>query len=693
MKHLRRHRSLDGSPAARFALVKLLLALLTVLAACAGGSVPAAPTDVTVTPVAGGLRVDWTSDAVGVTGFKVYREAVGLVPGDLSPLAYSEIAALGADARSYYDFEVALDTSYRYSVSAVGAGGESVLTPQSDPTPVTPMPGIDLFITISGAGTVSASGGGEGFACTQDCVLAFAQGTAVTLSAAGASGEEFATWLGDCSGASDCSFVLTEERSIEAAFSSNVLRLVLDGDTPVSVTVSPAHGGQGTSQCLLGVDQACGYGYPGPVAVSVNATLLEADQGAEFLGFGPVCTSPQGRYCVVNSSGGVTELSIRAVRSPVAVGETFDLFEDVPLAVGAGDGVLVNDSDTPGDVLTAVLVTAPEHGELALDPDGSFDYVPGPDFSGVDGFDYRARDAYGNESTAVRVTLNVASVNDAPSFVIPADPPAYPDGPRPRVVIAGFATAIVPGPADESSQTLAFSVVREGSAGPGFIEEPAISPAGTLTFQHQPGTVGTATFIVTLQDNGGTANGGVDTSEPATFQITANPLTLTIAVSGSGSGTVSPAPGTHAYAYGETVRVNATPASGSRRTDWGGACNSVPAGSPNCDVEMTANRDASVEFTAVWRLNVSLLTPSEGTVATGTVSSQTQGVTVGCGNFLEAVPRTCAGADVLDGQIVDLSYLTLSQFVGWGGDCPSGVGEQCSVLMNGHRTVTATFSP
>src|SRR5690606_15175302 len=42
---------------------------------------------------------------------------------------------------------------------------------------------------------------------------------------------------------------------------------------------------------------------------------------------------------------------------------------------------------------------------------------------------------------------------------------------------------------------------------------------GTLTFTATPSAVGTATVTVELIDDGGTANGGVDTSTPQTFEI------------------------------------------------------------------------------------------------------------------------------------------------------------------------------
>jgi VCBS repeat-containing protein len=54
--------------------------------------------------------------------------------------------------------------------------------------------------------------------------------------------------------------------------------------------------------------------------------------------------------------------------------------------------VLANDSDPEGDVLTAVLVTGPQHGTLTFNPDGSFTYTPNANFSGIDSFTYQSTD-------------------------------------------------------------------------------------------------------------------------------------------------------------------------------------------------------------------------------------------------------------------------------------------------------------
>jgi hypothetical protein len=87
--------------------------------------------------------------------------------------------------------------------------------------------------------------------------------------------------------------------------------------------------------------------------------------------------------------------------------------------------------------------------------------------------------------------------------------------------VPGWASAISPGPASESAQTVNFIVT--GNSNPGlFAAGPMVAANGTLSYTPAANANGTATITVTLHDSGGTANGGVDTSAPQTFAITVN---------------------------------------------------------------------------------------------------------------------------------------------------------------------------
>jgi VCBS repeat-containing protein len=104
--------------------------------------------------------------------------------------------------------------------------------------------------------------------------------------------------------------------------------------------------------------------------------------------------------------------------APVANEDSYTTYEDVQKFVPADFGVLANDTDPDGDILTVVLVGTPEtaHGYIALVQDGSFMYTPNPDFYGEDSFIYKAYDGT-YYSAEVTVTITVTPVNDAPVAV------------------------------------------------------------------------------------------------------------------------------------------------------------------------------------------------------------------------------------------------------------------------------------
>ena len=94
--------------------------------------------------------------------------------------------------------------------------------------------------------------------------------------------------------------------------------------------------------------------------------------------------------------------------APMAVADAYMTDQDVMLTVAA-PGVLDNDVDGDGDVLTAVLDTDVMSGTLALNADGSFDYTPDAGFVGEDSFTYHAHDGVAG-SNVVTVTIVVEEV-------------------------------------------------------------------------------------------------------------------------------------------------------------------------------------------------------------------------------------------------------------------------------------------
>jgi len=165
----------------------------------------------------------------------------------------------------------------------------------------------------------------------------------------------------------------------------------------------------------------------------------------------------------------------------------------------------------------------------AIDPTGTLTFTPAANVSGTATITVHLKDdggtANGGDDTSdpQTFTITVSAVNDPPSFTIPAVAPAVNEDAGAQTV-ASFATAISPGPFETGVLTFNLGVTGT-TGGLTFTAAPAINPStGALTYTAAANANGTATVSVTLTDDGGTANGGVNTSAAQTFTITVNPV-------------------------------------------------------------------------------------------------------------------------------------------------------------------------
>lgn len=207
--------------------------------------------------------------------------------------------------------------------------------------------------------------------------------------------------------------------------------------------------------------------------------------------------------------------------APQAVNDSYTIAEDTLLTVPASTGLLNNDDDEDDATLTARLVSGPSSGQLVLNADGSFAYTPELNVNGDITFTYVAYDGIAQSATEATVTLQVTAVNDAPSFTKGLDQTVTEDAGAQSV--AGWATGISAGPGESlQQQTVSFLLSNDNSGLFTATGQPTVSPAGTLSYTSAPNAFGTATVTVRIKDDGGVANGGVDTSAPQTFVITVN---------------------------------------------------------------------------------------------------------------------------------------------------------------------------
>ncbi len=113
--------------------------------------------------------------------------------------------------------------------------------------------------------------------------------------------------------------------------------------------------------------------------------------------------------------------------------------------------------------------------------------------------------------------------NDAPTLTKPGNDTLPENSGQLTVNLAGITAGGPAGASNPESQTLAVTVFSNNT---GLIPTPLVnytSPnsTGTLTFTPVAGQFGTATITVTVTDNGGTANGGVNSTQQQ-FTVTVN---------------------------------------------------------------------------------------------------------------------------------------------------------------------------
>ena len=241
---------------------------------------------------------------------------------------------------------------------------------------------------------------------------------------------------------------------------------------------------------------------------------------------------------------------------PVANDTTATTDEDTTVTI------TLSGSDADGDSLTFSIVSGPSNGVLGAvistgPTTATVDYTPNANFFGTDGFVFEANDGNGGTDQATAV-ITVNSVNDPPSFLVGPTVTVLEDsGPQ---TYTNWVTAISPGPANESGQTVTFTVTNDNPSL--FSVQPAVDSSGTLTFTPAADAHGTANLSVTAQDDGGTANGGDDTSNPQTSEIIVTPVNDEPSFTAGGDVTVNEDSG--AYSATWATAISAGPNEGSQ---------------------------------------------------------------------------------------------------------------------------------
>ena len=344
--------------------------------------------------------------------------------------------------------------------------------------------------------------------------------------------------------------------------------------------------------------------------------------------------------------------------------------------------VVDNDDFGPNGAGTTAIVipggSEPGNGTAMVDDNGTpndprddqVDYTPDADFLGTDSFKYQVEDATTTISTAT-VTVTVEPVNDVPSFTKGADQTVLEDAGAQTV--NGWATAISTGPVNESGQTPSFNVSNDNNAL--FATQPSINATGDLSYTPADDANGSALVSVSLSDDGGTANGGNDTSSVETFTITVNavddpPIAVDDAASVS-----EDAPATTIDVMANDTDIDGGPKSIDSITPPSGGTVTITNGGADLTYEPDANvcNDGSPtdDFTYT-------LTPGS---STGTVA-----MTVTCVNDT-ASGKPAAGDDVAEVDEDDSVTIAVLANDDFGDD---GAGTTAVEIIDGANNGTAT---
>ena len=191
---------------------------------------------------------------------------------------------------------------------------------------------------------------------------------------------------------------------INAGTTQSVVISVADADTntlSLKCTLSGVGSWNGPSNfTTVNSGATLTYTYSAPASVSSQQT---------------VSISCQTKDTLTNQAGGTDNKSFKIKftnHAPVANNDSYTISEDNTLTVIAANGVLKNDTDSDGNLLTAKKLTNPAQGSLTFNNDGTFTYVPVANMNGSVSFTYKANDGNLDSGTAT-VTITINSVNDA----------------------------------------------------------------------------------------------------------------------------------------------------------------------------------------------------------------------------------------------------------------------------------------
>jgi beta-glucosidase len=545
-----------------------------------------------------------------------------------------------------------------------------------------------LTVTKSGAGTGTVTSTPAGVSCGATCSPTFQSGTVVTLSAAAASGSQFAGWSGACSGtAATCTVTMSAAQSVGAAFD-----LVQTSNT---LTVTKGGSGSGTVSSSTGAI-SCGTTCSASIASGTVITLTAAaDASSTFSGWSGAC-SGSAATCVVT------------VTAAQAVTATFTLNGGTATLLSQGKPATASSTESASYPASYAVDASTTTRWSSAFSDPQWLQVDLGQTASITKVVLTWESAYGK-------AFQIQVSNDATTWTSIYTTTTGTGGTQTLAVsgsgryvrMYGTARATAYGYSlydfqvwgTAGQQTTAALTVSTLGTGLGTVTSaPAgISCGATCSASYATGTLVTLTATPDAASSstfggwsgacsGTAATCVVTLSQAQSVTATFNPpslYSLTVTKAGGGTGTVTSSAGgincgstcTASLSSGVIVTLTATASSGMSFGGWSGAC----TGTGTCVVTMTGNQAVTATFNQ--QVTTYPLTVTKAGTGSGTVTANTGGISCG----------TSCTASLAAGTVVNLTTAAASGsvFAGWSGDCS---GSSCSLGMDGPKSVTATFN-
>ena len=403
-------------------------------------------------------------------------------------------------------------------------------------------PGARYPLTVTKAGnpgTVTSSP--AGISCGSTCSATYASGTAVTLTAAAASGSTFAGWSGACVGTGSCVVTMTAARSVTATFASccgTAVSLNAGGAASGSFSADSSYSGGNTYSVTRTID----------TSLLTNAAIppqavLQSERYGEFT------------YTISGRTPGSTQsvtLYFAEVYWTAAGQRTFNVAINGTTVLSAFD-IFAAAGGVNKAIARVFTTTANASGQVVI----QFTRAGGPDNPKV-----CALTVAGGSDSTYALTVSKAGVG---SGTVTSTPPGIDCGATCSATYTSGTTVNLTAAAASGSTFVGWSGACTGTG----------SCAVSMT----------AARTVT-----------------ATFQATPDAYLLTVTKAGTGAGTVTGgsincgATCSGSHASGTTVTLTAAAASGSTFAGWSGACTGTSA---TCAVAMTASRTVTATFNTV----------------------------------------------------------------------------------------------